>query len=325
MKVVNSIDQIHPQSEVALTIGTFDGVHRGHQRLITRMVESAHRHHRLSAVLTFHPHPRAVIAPGAPAPPYLTTTEERAAILESLGVDLLLFLPFTLELANMPAEDFVQMLYTRLRLGELWVGPDFALGHGRQGDVPFLRALGERLGYSLHVVEPMVEDGEIISSTRIRLLLQEGRVAEAARLLGRTYIMWGHVTTGDQRGRALGFRTANLHLDPERAIPALGVYAVWACLGDGVCPQGPCYPAVANVGVHPSFGASREPLLEVHLMDYEGDLYDRTLGIGFIERLRPEMTFPSKEALAAQIRQDIARARRLLAGTTICPAQGQRG
>lgn len=312
MKIANSISQIELQSDSVLTIGTFDGVHRGHQRLIGGMIESARRQNRTSIVLSFHPHPRSVIAPGAAAPPYLTTPEERAAILEKMGLDWLLILPFTQELARTPAEVFVSELYTRLRVRELWVGPDFALGRARRGDVPFLRALGERLGYALHVVEPLLEGGEVISSTRIRLLLQEGRVAEAANLLGRTYTIWGPVISGEQRGRALGFRTANLRLDPNRAIPALGVYAVWVCLGDGPLPEGTHYPAVANVGVHPSFGASAEPLLEVHLMDYEGDLYGKLLGVGFVERLRPEMTFPSAAALVAQIKKDVERTRQLL-------------
>ena len=312
MKIANSIDQVELQSDSVLTIGTFDGIHRGHQRLVGSMIESARCHGRASILLSFHPHPRSVIAPGTAAPPYLTTPEERAAILAKMGLDLLLTLPFTQELARTPADVFVTELYDRLRVRELWVGPDFALGRARRGDVPFLRALGERLGYSLHVVEPILEDGEVISSTRIRLLLQEGQVAEAANLLGRTYTIWGAVIAGEQRGRSLGFRTANLRLDPNRAIPALGVYAVWVCLGDGLVPEGPLYPAVANVGVHPSFGAREEPLLEVHLMDYEGDLYGRILGVGFVERLRPEMTFPSADALIAQIEKDIARTRQLL-------------
>lgn len=304
MRVLHSLDDARPAAETVVTIGTFDGVHRGHQYLVEQLVRRARETQRLSVALTFHPHPRLVLHPDA-RPAYLSSPEERAAILGALGLDLLVILPFTQEMANTPAEDFIAQLCEKLRLRELWVGADFALGRGRQGDVSHLQALAAKLGYTLHVIAPLYDGSEPISSTRIRSLLSQGRIEEVAKLLGRPYAVSGSVVKGVQRGRSLGFRTANLQLDPERAAPADGVYAVWAVV-DGQRHRG-----VANLGVRPSFGPG-ERLLEVHLLDYNEDLYGKETIIEFVRRLRPEMRFEDVNALIEQIRRDIVAARAAL-------------
>jgi riboflavin kinase/FMN adenylyltransferase len=289
---------------MVLTIGTYDGVHRGHQLLLSQIVRRAHETGRLSGVLSFHPHPRSVLYPDANVP-YLSTPEERAAIMERLGLDLLVLLPFTREFADTPAEPLMKMLVQHLRLRELWVGADFAMARNREGNVQRLAELGRALGYDLHAIEPLAEADRTISSTRIRALLADGRVDQAARMLGRYYSVSGPVIHGAARGRRLGFRTANVTVPPERAMPANGIYAVWMII-DGVRHAG-----AANVGIRPSFD-SGEKLLEVHLLDYDGDLYGREVTTEFVEYIREERRFDDVEALRRQVQQDIVEIRTLL-------------
>ena len=304
MRIVHSIDIDEPETDVILTIGTFDGVHRGHQHLLEQLVSHARRTRQLSAVLTFYPHPRTLLHPEF-RPTCLSTPEERAAIMESLSLDLLVLLPFTRALADTPSDIFVRTLYDRLRMRELWVGSDFAMGRNREGTIATLQSLARQLGYVLHTVDPLYDGEQPISSTRIRALLSEARVAEAARLLGRNYAVSGAVVTGEQRGRSMGIRTANLRTPAERAMPSDGVYAVWATV------DGRRLPGVANVGVRPSFGPG-DRLLEVHLLDYAGNLYGKTLVIEFVRHLRSERRFEDPTALVEQIHRDIVDARTLL-------------
>ena len=308
MQILNDLQNV--DQELVLTIGTFDGVHRGHRSLLEQLVLRARQTARLSAALTFHPHPRSVLHPEM-RPVYLSTPEERSEIIASLGIDLMVVLPFTEALACTPGEVFIRSLYDQLCMRELWVGPDFALGRDRAGDIETLRRLAGQLGYTLRLANPVYDEGQVISSTRIRQLLQAGDVAEAARLLGRRYAVTSVVQPGAQRGRALGFRTANLRLAPDRALPEDGVYAVWARVDGG------CFQAVVNVGVRPTFDTG-ERLIEVHLLDYHGDLYGKRLTVEFAHRLRPEVRFPDGSALAAQISQDVARARELLGRAEDC-------
>jgi len=293
-----------PGSDVVLTIGTFDGVHRGHQHLLRQLVHRAQETRHLSVVLTFSPQPRLLLH-SEMQPAYLTTPQEKAALLESLGLGLLVLLPFTRALAETPAETFVRALYDRLRMRELWVGAGFALGRGRRGDTTVLQALASQLGYVLRVVAPVRDDGQAISSTRIRRLLLQGQVEEAARLLGRLYALSGQVDTGAQRGRSLGIRTANLRIAGQKVLPANGVYAIWVLAGNER------HQGVANLGVRPSFGGG-ERLLEAHLLDYDGDLYEKRLTVEFVQRLRPEIRFDDVDALVRQIHRDIADARAVL-------------
>jgi riboflavin kinase/FMN adenylyltransferase len=304
MDVIGDLAKANLRHETVLTIGAFDGVHRGHQVLIKGVVDRAHATGRLAVLITFHPHPAVVLAPER-APRYLTTPGEKVALLEGLGMDLVVLLPFSRQVAATPARDFLAAVSRHLRLAELWVGADFALGRGREGDVAHLQELGQELGYGLHVVEPVTGAGEVISSSHIRALLREGRVEEAAKLLGRYPSLSGEVVMGAQRGRGLGFPTANLEVRPERAVPADGVYAVFAVLGRER------YPAVSNVGVRPSFDNGHR-IVETHLFDFEQDIYGCDLVVEFVARLRAERRFEDVADLVAQIERDSAAARRVL-------------
>lgn len=304
MEVIDDLARADLRQDTVLTIGAFDGLHRGHQALIEAVVERAQATDRLAAVLTFHPHPAVVLAPDR-APRSLTTPGDKVALLEGMGVDLVVLLPFDQQVAATPARDFVEMISRHLRPRELWVGSDFALGRDREGNVPRLRELGRELGYKVHVVEPVVDDSESISSSRIRGLLHEGRVAEAAQLLGRYPSLSGEVVVGAQRGRSLGFPTANLEIRPERAVPANGVYAVFASLGKER------HPAVANVGVRPSFDNGQRTV-EIHILDFNRDIYGCDLVVEFVARLRDERRFEDIDDLVNQIDRDSQSAREIL-------------
>lgn len=291
---------------VYLTIGNFDGVHRGHQMLVSELALAAHAGGGVAGLLTFEPHPVAVLRPGLKAP-RLTSNEERAELLAALGLDFIVVYPFTRETAATPAAEFVAALTAHLPLRELWVGPDFALGRGREGNTERLAELGREMGFTLCVVPPFDWQGEPVRSSRVRsLLTEEGAVAQAGALLGRPYRVWGEVVKGAQRGQKLGFPTANLRLPEDRLVPAYGVYACWAWRGDAG------HPAVVNVGVRPSFDNGL-PSVEAYLMDFSGDLYGETLGLSFIQRLRGEKKFADIGQLVEQIRSDAAAAQEILA------------
>ena len=287
-----------------LTIGAFDGVHRGHQALIGQVVARARASGRRSVVVTFHPHPAMVLAPER-APRYLTTPGEKVALLEGLGVDLVVLLPFSRKMASTPAREFMASLAHNLRFRELWVGTDFALGRGREGDVSRLRELGHDLGYEVYLFDPLQEGEEPVSSSRIRALLAEGRVEQASHLLGRYPSLSGEVVYGAQRGHTLGFPTANLEVRPERAVPANGVYAVFAVLGSER------YPAVANVGVRPSFDNGNRTV-ETHIFDFTQEIYGCDLVVEFVARLRDERRFEDIDDLVSQIARDSETARNIL-------------
>jgi riboflavin kinase/FMN adenylyltransferase len=306
MKVIDDLTKANLRQETILTIGTFDGVHRGHQVLIGHVVERARATDRLAALVTFHPHPAMVLAPER-APKYLTTPGEKVALLERLGLDLVVLIPFNRQVAATRAVDFVKALVEHLRMRELWVGADFALGRNREGDVPRLRELGQDMGFEVHVLEPISIEDNIISSSRVRALLREGCVEGASQLLGRHYRVSGEVVTGARRGHKLGFPTANLQVRPERAVPADGVYAVFAVLGRDR------FPAVANVGVRPTFDNGNRTI-ETHIFDFDQELYGCDLVIEFVARLRDELRFEDVDQLIAQMGLDSKAARRILNG-----------
>lgn len=294
------------EQPVFLTIGNFDGVHRGHQALVGELARAAHARGGLAGLLTFEPHPLAVLRPQVRVL-RLTSNEERAELLAALGLDLVIVLPFTPETAATPAADFMQKLTAALPLAELWIGPDFALGRGREGDATRLAEIGQALDYRVHVVAPYDWQGEPVRSSRVRgMLAEEGAVEAAAELLGRPYQVWGEVVQGAQRGRQLGFPTANVALPADRLTPAYGVYACWAWREEAG------HPAVVNIGVRPSFD-NGQPSVEAYLLDFDGDLYGETLGLSFIRRLRGEKKFADIGELVAQIRADAESARRILA------------
>jgi riboflavin kinase/FMN adenylyltransferase len=304
MRVVRDLAQVHPTSRSYVTIGVFDGIHRGHQQLIAAMVEASHSTHSVAAALTFDPHPSVTL--GRTPPPLLTTAMERAEYLAALELDVLVVLPFTPATARTPAVDFVEALKRHLRLAELWVGPDFALGHRREGDISSLQRLGTERGFTVHIIEKLVWEGKPVSSSRIRAALKAGDIDEATGCLGRPYRLAGAVLRGHGLGRRFQVPTANLSLSPERLIPATGVYA---CLAH--TQRAGTHPAVVNIGTRPTF-AGQTLTVEAHLLDFCGDIYDQTLALDFITRLRDERPFPTPSALVAQIQDDIAQARHRL-------------
>jgi riboflavin kinase / FMN adenylyltransferase len=306
MRIIHDLAHIHSTSRSYVTVGVFDGVHRAHQRLINRMVEAAHSTGNAAAAITFTPHP-AVVLSSEPLP-LLTSVEERIELLAALGLDTLVIFPFTEATARIPATDFAERLLRHLRLAELWIGPDFAFGHRREGDIPFLRRLGAERGFSVHVVEALMWNGKAIRSSRVREALKTGDIPEATGCLGRPYRLSGVVIQGREVGRSMGIPTANLSIPPDRLIPAKGVYA---CLAHTEQP-GQSYPAVVNVGTRPTFN-EQTLAVEAHLLDLcDGDLYGRVLALDVIARLRGERAFPTPDALIAQIQQDIAHARIIL-------------
>ena len=289
-----------------LTIGSFDGVHLGHQSLIKKLVDGAHAVGAPAVVLTFHPHP-VVVLRGKTGDIYLTLPEERADILSGLGVDMVIIEPFTRELAQTSAREFIERLYDRLGLNHLLIGHDFALGRGREGNFVVLNKLGLEFGFEVEEVEAVQSQGEIISSSQIRLLLEAGDVSRAGLWLGRPFRVSGQVISGDRRGRSIGFPTANLSVIPGKILPASGVYACRAWV------DGQAWGAATNIGVRPTFDGQGSVLhLEAHLLDYSGNLYGQTISLEFIERLRGEVRFPDIQALIAQISQDVQQTRVLL-------------
>jgi riboflavin kinase/FMN adenylyltransferase len=290
-------------SAPALAIGNFDGVHLGHQALVRAAVEEARRQAGTAMVLTFDPHPVRVLAPER-APRALLTLEQRAELLGALGIEVVAVLGFDAEIAALEPEQFVRAILVRaLQARSVVVGERFRFGRGRAGDVPLLARLGDEGGFRVHAHPVVLQDGEPVSSSRIRELLGRGDVQAAARLLGRAFFVDGTVVRGDGRGRLIGIPTANLETRNE-TLPAPGVYAGFAHIAKG----GERWPCVANLGERPTFGGSGLRL-EAHLLDYEGELLGRELRLEFARRLREERRFESAAALVEQIRKDVADAR----------------
>lgn len=292
-------------------LGNFDGVHLGHQQVIAEARRVARALGVPLGVLVFEPHPRQFFFPDEPFF-RLTPFRSKARILEKLGVDILAALPFDAAMAARLAPDFVHdVLVNGLHAVHVVAGYDFRFGKGRGGDVGVLSYMSAMEGFGVSVVEEVALDGEAYSSTRIRDLLTRGDPRGAARLLGRWWTVETHVRTGDRRGRTIGFPTANLALE-DHVEPALGVYAVKIEIEDG--PHKGIYDGVANLGRRPTFD-KKDVLLEVHIFDFEGDIYGHHAAVSFIDYLRPERKFDGLDALKAQIAKDSARARALLAAT----------
>jgi riboflavin kinase/FMN adenylyltransferase len=286
-----------------LTIGSFDGVHIGHQKLIRDLNDQAHRYGAKSIVLTFYPHP-AVILRGKTGAFYLTTQDEKVEYLSKLGIDILVTHPFSREISQESARDFVSYLKNHLGFQQLWVGFDFALGKGREGNVAYLEQLGTELDYLLHIVEPVTEDGKTVSSSQIRNQIQAGDVQAANNLLGRLYQVQGKVVHGDGRGKSIGIPTANLETSAEKLIPAAGVYACRTSV------NGKIWPAAVNIGTRPTFESSDlRSHVEAYILDYSGDLYSQIIVLEFITRLRGETRFLSVPDLIHQIHIDVDQTR----------------
>ncbi len=299
-----------------LTVGVFDGVHRGHQQVVNKLTAGAHANGVPAVVLTFDPHPAKVFGRGEIK--LLTLPGERAKLLGELGVDVVITLPFNMDVANITAFDFMKRLRTQLRLTQLILGYDSTLGKNREGNAARLAEIGLELGYAVETVSALDDESDalsgeavskrgVISSTEIRKLVSVGNVSEAARLMDRPYRLQGLVSYGDQRGRTIGFPTANLNYAHEKVVPAGGIYACWAAV------RGVRHMAAVNIGTNPTFTPDKKTLsVEAYLLDFAEDIYDELLTLEFVQRLRAELKYDSVNALIEQIHRDVEQARELL-------------
>lgn len=307
MELIRDLDAVRPEQRGAVaTIGAFDGVHLGHQALLRQLKAKADELHTRTAVISFEPNPREFFM-GKAAPPRLQRFREKVETLRHYGVDQLIGLRFNEHLRSLSAREFAaQILHEALGIRWLIVGHDFKFGRNREGTFEELQSLGQRFGFGVDQFGPYLLNGERVSSTLVRQALFQGDMARATTLLGRHYVMSGRVVRGNQLGRTLGFPTANLRLQ-RLAMPLSGIFAV-RVTGAGLNAA----PAVASLGTRPTVDGV-EPLLEVCVFDYDGDLYGRLLHVEFIAWLRAEQRFPDLDALVAQMHQDAALARRMLA------------
>ncbi|MDP3703800.1 MAG: bifunctional riboflavin kinase/FAD synthetase, partial [Candidatus Omnitrophota bacterium] len=290
---------------VVLGLGTFDGMHLGHQALLSEVVRIAVEQGGRAAAITFDPHPLAIIAP-PPEPFLLTTIEERLRLIASLGIDLVVVIRFDAEFRQISAQEWMELLLRHVRMNDAVCGSNYTFGRDRGGTVELLRGWAEVKGVRVHVVPPVHVGGALVGSTLIRRLLRAGDVAEAARYLGRRYTLRGTVQRGDARGRSLGFPTANLAMPDEKLIPGTGIYAAMVRIERGI------HQAAVSIGTRPTFGPGAL-VVEAYLLEFSGDLYGETLELHFVQRLRDELAFTSEAALIRQMREDVAEAARLLA------------
>ncbi|MEZ4666812.1 MAG: bifunctional riboflavin kinase/FAD synthetase [Anaerolineae bacterium] len=287
-----------------VTIGVFDGVHKGHQHLISELVKEAKANNLLSVALTFFPHPDIVLQ-GMEGRYYLTSPEQRAHILLDLGIDHVVTHPFNDTVRHMRAAQFVDRLTQHLKMAALWVGSDFAMGYKREGNVSLLRQEGLQKGFTVHEIDLIMNSGDKISSSDIRDAVQNGQMEQAKAWLGRPYSVSGEVVHGEKRGRQIGFPTANTAVWDEQVLPANGIYAGWARLGNER------FMAMTNVGVRPHF-EGKNVTVEPHLLDFDRDIYGQQLEVFFEKRLRPEAKFDSLQALIDQIGRDVKEGRAYL-------------
>ena len=309
MKKEYGLEQIEKDDTSLVTVGIYDGVHVGHQAILRYLVRRAHQQHGRSVVVSFDPHPREVLT-GDPLG-VLNTIDERAQILETLGLDRFIVLPFTRAFAKLSPDDFVrQILVNRIGLQEIVVGHDHGFGRGRQGDVDLLQTLGAQHHFRVDVIPAQAVDHQVVSSSTIRqALTEEGNIGRATQMLGRRYALTGTVIHGDGRGHSIGYPTANLAVNhPRKVIPKRGVYAVEARL----VGEAEAYGGMMNIGYRPTFDHGNTLHLEVHLFDFARTIYGQPLRIAFAERLRDEQKFGSVDELIAQLADDEQRARRVL-------------
>lgn len=288
-----------------LSIGVFDGVHRGHREIIQKLVSGAHAQHTPAVVLTFEPHPAIILAGHEIR--CLTTPDERADLLAALGVDVVITQRFTRDLSTATALEYMSRLKETLGLTRLLIGYDFALGKGREGNATRLVEIGVKLDYIVEVINALSDESGVISSTEIRKLISTGNVVEAAKLLGYTYGLSGTVIHGDGRGRRINIPTANIDYSKQKVLPANGIYACWATLGMEK------FMAATNVGFNPTFTPEKQTQsIEPHLLDFDRDIYGEQVKLEFVARLRDELKFTSVEALVEQIHVDIEKTRAIL-------------
>ena len=303
MQVEKELTGFSADKDMIVTIGVFDGVHLGHKHLISQLKEHARKQDCRSGVITFHQHPLLTLSDKKL--PFLTDLATRTDLLKTEGVDAVIVLSFSPELAQLGAREFLSLLKTHLRMRGLLVGPDFALGQNREGDIETLRRLGQEMNFSVTVVEPIIIDDKVVSSTAIRKALGTGDVETVLNLTGRPFSLHGRIIGGAGRGVTLGFPTANLDIDPLQALPENGVYATRAYI------DGKAYKSMTNIGINPTFGGTQRTV-EVYILDYHDDLYGQDLKVDVINRLRPELRFDTAEELARQIAEDVKQGKAIL-------------
>ncbi|MGB8645173.1 MAG: bifunctional riboflavin kinase/FAD synthetase [Anaerolineae bacterium] len=310
-EIITDIYATYLNRPSVLTLGSFDGVHRGHQHLLNSVMASARAQGAASIAVSLSPHPRHVLRPDVPLS-LISTLDERLNLLAQLGLDYVVVFPFTLEHSQIPAREFAQLLVDHLHMAELQCGPNFALGYKREGNIPYLRRLGAEMGFAVTIVEPRQFDEGIISSTRLRNLVSQGDIQTATALLGRYPTLRSLVVHGDHRGRTLGYPTANLNVPDKKIVPANGIYAVRVRLGNQ------WLNGAANIGIRPQFGGGPRRV-EVYILDFDRDIYGQEMEVHFVERLRDEMKFESVQALVDQMGRDVAQARAILTSLHVPP------
>ena len=302
------LNDVEHQNNTVLTVGTFDGVHEGHKTLINTVVEKAKRRGARSVVVTFDPHPRDIINPGSSGIKLLTTLRERAEIMNEIGIDVLLVIPFDRDFSLLSSEEFVRdIIHKKVGVSEFVIGYDHHFGRGREGTIETIERLGKELGFDAYVVSKKEMGNTTISSTLIRrTLAEEGDIRKASGYLGRDYLLNGIVIHGDKRGRQIGFPTANLKPEHEnKVVPKNGIYVV------KVRVDGKWYGGMMSIGIRPSF-TSRKRTLEVHIFDFDEDIYGKTIQVRFIERIRDEVKFDKIEDLVQEMEQDKVKSLKIL-------------
>ncbi len=306
MKIIRDLSEItEPFSNACVTIGNFDGVHLGHQLLFGEVVQRAYRCQGISVAVTFDPHPLQILRPEGIK--LISTCDQKTELIEHAGLDVLVIIPFSMKVAGVSAEHFVDdILLKTIGVKELVVGYDYAFGKGRGGNIDFLKKQGREKGFSVTVVEAHYEHDMLVSSTKVRELVADGRMADARTLLGRYYQIRGEVQHGKQRGgKEIGFPTANLHMEKEDLIPKMGVYVCQV-----IC-DGKCYGGVLNIGVNPTFGEDRL-VAETHIFDFDQDIYGKPIKVNLLRFLRSEQKFSGIAELSAQIAKDVSQAKEIL-------------
>ncbi|HEX3072477.1 MAG TPA: bifunctional riboflavin kinase/FAD synthetase [Ignavibacteriales bacterium] len=307
MNLFLDIDQVIKQKGAFATIGTFDGLHLGHRKLIKKLIDESRANGAANFVITFEPHPRSVVSKNYDMK-LLTALSEKIELFKELGVENLLVVRFTEEFSKLSAETFIEKyLVEKIGIGKLIIGHDHRLGKGRGGDEKTLTELGVKHGFEVEKISEVLLDDEVISSTKVRNYLLEGDVSKAAKMLGRAYSFSGKVVKGAQRGRLLGFPTANVQLEnPQKLIPKNGIYAVKAKVGNKT------HNGVMSLGLRPTFNDLTEPLAEIYIFDFEEDIYHNIVAVEIISRLRDEEKFPSVEELIKQMNADVKTAKEIL-------------
>ena len=310
MKIEEELSYVSAKKDTAVTVGVFDGVHRGHKHLFDELKREAGRSSNQAVVVTFLNHPKSVLRPGF-RPRYLTSIDDRVALIRESGIDIVVQATFDLDLSRLPAGDFASMLFRKLKMKQLVVGPDFAMGRNREGDPETLTNLGLAMGFTVHVVDPLWDgDEKVVRSTIIRDALAQGEIEIVNRLLGRNFVLTGTVVKGRGMGMQLGFPTANLKPNQDMAIPGNGIYATWAIIGDRRVM------AATSVGTRPTFGGG-DHVVEAFILDFHGNLYDRQIRLEFIHKLRDEIKYDTVQELQSQVQKDVDETKSVLANTSV--------